>query len=112
MGEENSIIQGNGKNGNLGGNYHPLGLAKISDELSAYLKNQWIQNIEQAVAYLASCSLEIEGKKAFLEQARIILGEEAFIKYSTPTERHPLGCKEAPAKEPSLKCQDELHKEK
>lgn len=71
---------------------HPLQLIKASDALSACLRSLWIENVEQAVAYLASIHVEIDGKEAFLAQARDILGEETYGKYAKPVPRRPLGC--------------------
>ena len=76
----------------IGEQIHPISQLKASDALSAYLKSRWIENVEQAVAYLASINFEIVGKEEFLAQARDILGEEAYAKYTKPVPKHPLGC--------------------
>ena len=74
------------------GGYHPLSLMKGVDVLSACLKDQWIENVEQAVGFLVSSNIEIDGKEQFLVQAKEILGEEVYLKYSTPAKNYPLGC--------------------
>ena len=76
----------------IGEKIHPISQINVSDALSACLKSRWIENVEQAVAYLASINFEIVGKEEFLAQARDILGEEAYAKYTKPVPKHPLGC--------------------
>ncbi len=76
----------------IGEQNHPISQIRASDALSACLKSRWIENVEQAVAYLASINFQIVGKEEFLAQARDILGEEAYAKYTKPVPKHPLGC--------------------
>jgi len=71
---------------------HPLELIQTTEELSVWLKGQWIDSVEQAVGYLSFSDCEINGKAEFLVQAREILGEDAFLKYTTPAPTHPMGC--------------------
>ncbi len=79
----------------VGGGCHPLDLIHGSEALSACLKAQWIDTVEQAVGYLVAVNIEIDGKEPFLAQAKEILGEEAYLKYSTLPQRYSLGCLKA-----------------
>lgn len=65
----------------------------LSDELSEMFASAWVLNIEQAVGFLSSVvDLDIKGKDEFLNQAKIILGDEEFAKYSKQCDSYRLGC--------------------
>jgi len=73
---------------------HPIEEVDVaSEELKAIFNDSGIDSVEQAVAFLCAAGIEEEGKDEFLASAKDVLGEEAFLKYSTPVEQPPLGCK-------------------
>ena len=72
--------------------FHPLAQMVLSEALSAFFKDRWIEDVEQAVGVLTAFPEEIEGKEQFLAQAKELLGEEMFVKWTTPAPSHPLGC--------------------
>lgn len=75
--------------------FHPISeVGEISDVLNSVFENSGIKTLEQAVGFLCTAAIDVEGKEDFLMSARGAIGEEAFQKYSTPVEHPPLGCDE------------------
>lgn len=74
--------------------HHSLSdVRSLSEELSEMFAAAWVLNIEQAVGFLSSVDdLDIKGKDEFLNQAKIILGDEEFAKYSKQCDSYRLGC--------------------
>lgn len=73
--------------------YHPLdGAVRLSEELGVVLGYSGVETVEEAVSFLCASEIESEGKDEFLAAAREILGEEAYLRYSTPVETPPPGC--------------------
>ena len=74
--------------------HHSLSeVRSLSDELSEMFAAAWVLNIEQAVGFLSSVDdLDVKGKDEFLNQAKIILGDEEFAKYSKQCDSYRLGC--------------------
>ena len=74
--------------------YHPItSVEGLSESLKSVFDASWITTVEQAVGFLSVIDMDVDGKDAFLACARDVLGEEAFLKYSSPAEQPPLGCK-------------------
>ena len=72
---------------------HPISeVGGISGVLNSVFADSGISTIEQAVGFLCSAAIDVEGKEDFLAGAKVVLGEEAFQKYSTPVGHPPLGC--------------------
>ena len=75
--------------------FHPISEAgEIAGVLKSVFENSGIKTLEQAVGFLCTAAIDVEGKEDFLASARVAIGEEAFQKYSTPVEHPPLGCDE------------------
>jgi len=72
---------------------HPISdMVDIPEELKTLFTDSWIDTVEQAVGYLSSLDMDIDGKDDFLSKAKELLGEDAFLKCSTPVDHPPLGC--------------------
>ena len=74
--------------------YHSIASVEgLPEGLKSVLGDSRIKTIEQAVGFLSVVDINVEGKDEFLGRAKEILGEKAFLKYSTPVKEPPLGCK-------------------
>ena len=75
--------------------FHSLSeIQEIPEGLKSVFEDAGIGTIEQAVSFLSSLDVDIEGRENFLVNANDIMEKTAFQKYSTPVESHPLGCDE------------------
>lgn len=73
--------------------YHSLSdIQSLSNELTDIFSAAWIQSVEQAVGFLSSVNSDVNGKDAFLAQARDVLGDEEYARYSKPCDSYQLGC--------------------
>lgn len=74
--------------------YHLLSdFGAISEPLKSVFGDSWIETVEQAVGFLCATGIDVEGREDFLARAKDTLGEDVYLKYSTPVEERPLGCK-------------------
>ena len=81
-----------GKDGN-GVSYHLISdVRNLSETLKGVFESSWVSTVEQAVGFLCASGIDVEGKDDFLQGAKELLGEEAYLRYSTPLKQPPLGC--------------------